>query len=86
MVVRRYIRRQYGVRAPNLTTEEFLRAAVVDTTFPQASVAELKAFLESADLVKFAGLEATTEMAVGATGKARAYLTTDSSQRKGARK
>ena len=86
MVVRRYIRRQYGVRAPNLTTEEFLRAAVVDTTFPQASVAELKAFLESADLVKFAGLEATTEMAVSATGKARSYLTTDSSQRKGARK
>ena len=77
MVVRRYISRQYGVRAPNLTTEEFLRAAVVDVAFPQASVGELKAFLESADLVKFAGLEATSEMAAGAAGKARNYLTAD---------
>lgn len=82
MVVRRYIRRQYGVRAPNLTTEEFLRAAVADPSFPQTSVTELKAFLESADLVKFAGLEATSEMAAGATGKARNYLTVDGKMRK----
>ena len=82
MVVRRYIRRQYGVRAPNLTTEEFLRAAVADPSFPQTSVTELKAFLESADLVKFAGLEATSEMAAGATGKARNYLTVDGKLRK----
>ena len=82
MVVRRYIRRQYGVRAPNLTTEEFLRAAVADPSFPQTSVTELKAFLESADLVKFAGLEATSEMAAGATGKARNYLMVDGKMRK----
>ena len=45
------------------------------------SITELKAFLESADLVKFAGLEATPEMADGATVKARNYLVSDS-QRK----
>ena len=83
MVVRRYIERQYGVRAPNLTTDEFLRAAGSNAAFTQASIAELKAFLQSADLVKFAGLEATPEMADGATGKARNYLTTDDRQRKG---
>lgn len=82
MVVRRYIERQYGVRAPNLTTDEFLRAAGANAEFTQTSVAELKAFLESADLVKFAGLEATPEMADGATGKARNYLTADDRQRK----
>ena len=82
MVVRRYIRRQYGVRAPNLTTEEFLRAVVADPLFPQYSVMELKAFLESSDLVKFAGLEATSEMAAGATAKARNYLIVDDKQRK----
>ena len=82
MVVRRYIERQYGVRAPNLTTDEFLRTAGTNAEFTQASVAELKAFLESADLVKFAGLEATPEMADGATGKARNYLTSDDQQRK----
>ena len=86
MVVRRYIERQYGVRAPNLTTDEFLRAAGANAEFTQASVAELKTFLESADLVKFAGLEATPEMADGATGKARNYLTADDRQRKEASK
>lgn len=80
MVVRRYIERQYGVRAPNLTTDEFLRAAGDNASFTQATIGELKAFLESADLVKFAGLEATPEMADGATGKAKNYLTVDARQ------
>ena len=84
MVVRRYIERQHGVRAPNLTTDEFLRAASANAAFTKASLAELKAFLESADLVKFAGLEATPEMADGATGKAKNYLTADAQQVKDA--
>ena len=86
MVVRRYIERRYGVRAPHLTTDEFLRAAGENDAFPQASITELKAFLESADLVKFAGLEATPEMADGATGKARNYLTSDSQRKEKSRK
>ncbi len=86
MVVRRYIERRYGVRAPHLTTDEFLRAAGANAAFPQESITELKAFLESADLVKFAGLEATPEMADGATGKARKYLTSDSQRKERARK
>ena len=85
MVVRRYIARRYGVRAPNLTTDEFLRTASSDAAFPQASIGELKAFLESADLVKFAGLESTPEMADGATGKALNYLTTDNQRKEGAK-
>ena len=86
MVVRRYIERQYGVRAPHLTTDEFLREAGANAKFTETSLAELKVFLESADLVKFAGLEATPEMADGATGKARGYLTADAQQRKEAGK
>ena len=39
---------------------------------------ELKHFLGSADMVKFAGVEATPEMADDATDKAKGYLTTDS--------
>ena len=85
MVVRRYIERRYGVRAPHLTTDEFLRAAGADPAFPQTSITELKAFLESADLVKFAGLEATPEMADGATGKARNYLVSDSQRKEKAK-
>lgn len=80
MVVRRYIERRHDVRAPNLTTEEFLRAAQENAAFTAASIDELKHFLESADMVKFAGVEATPEMADSATGKAKDYLRADSSQ------
>ena len=69
MVVRRYVQRKYGIRAPHLTTEEFLREFRSD---------DLRAFLESADMVKFAGVEATPEMADEATAAARTYLTGDS--------
>ena len=78
MVVRRYIQRQHGVKAPHLTTEEFLRAAQESPCFTRAAIAELRQFLESADMVKFAGVEATPEMADSATDKARDYLNTDS--------
>ena len=80
MVVRRYIERRHAVRAPNLTTDEFLRAARENPAFSREAIAELKNFLESADMVKFAGVEATPEMADSATGKARDYLTADSAQ------
>ena len=71
MVVRRYIQRRYGIKAPHMTTEEFLRAAKPSD--------ELRRFLESADMVKFAGVEATPDMADEATDSARGYLRTDSS-------
>ena len=69
MVVRRYIQRRYGIRAPHMTTEEFLREARPSD--------ELRRFLESADMVKFAGVEATPEMADEATDSARGYLRSD---------
>jgi hypothetical protein len=75
MVVRRYIQRRYGIKAPHMTTEEFLREARPSD--------ELRRFLESADLVKFAGLEATPEMADEATESARGYLKSDSEKAKG---
>ena len=74
MVVRRYVQRRYGVRAPHLTTEEFL------SQFRDAGGVRretLAKFLESADLVKFAGVEATPETADAATDAARSYLRDD---------
>jgi len=89
MVVRRYIQRKYGIRAPNLTTEEFLEqiaghrgADGVDLSGAAglaSSRDSLRKFLESADMVKFAGVEATPEMADGATDSARGYLKGDAS-------
>lgn len=82
MVVRRYIQRQHGVKAPHLTTEEFLRAAQESPVFTSEAISELRQFLESADMVKFAGVDATPEMADSATDRARNYLTADSSHAK----
>ncbi len=69
LVVRRYVQRKYGIRAPHMTTEELV---VVRP--------ELTDFLESADRVKFAGLQATTDMAQAATDSARAYLKQDAAE------
>jgi len=74
MVVRRYIERCHGIRAPEQTTEEFLAAATGHTAFDPTSLSELKQFLNAADLVKFAGAAATVSSAAEATEKARAYI------------
>ena len=76
MVVRRYVQRKYGIRAPNLTTDEFL---VQFRDAGRGRCDDLAKFLESADLVKFAGLQATPDMADDATESARTYLKSDAS-------
>lgn len=57
LIVREYIERTTGVRAPELTTEEFLRACERRTDvalFRGEGRARLRRFLESADLIKYA--------------------------------
>ncbi len=49
-IVRHYIEDRFGLRAPERTTEEFLAEA----TLPAEHMALLGAFLQEADLVKFA--------------------------------
>jgi len=77
-VVRRYIERAYGIRAPRQTTEEFLASARGDARFSPESLSQLSEFLQSADMVKFAGLAATVEMARDAANAARRYVERDS--------
>ncbi len=77
MVVRRYIERSHHVRAPEQTTEEFLAAAEKHPNFTPEVLAQLKRFLESADLVKFAGQRADLSMTESATEKARQYMNSD---------
>jgi len=81
MVVRRYIERTHGIRAPEQTTEEFLAAAARQPTFSRDVIVELRTFLESADLVKFAGQEASPAMTDDATAKARTYIESDATQK-----
>jgi len=55
-IVRRYIERTTGLRAPEQTTEEFLRSMRSHESFQADRRERLKSFLESSDLVKFAAL------------------------------
>jgi hypothetical protein len=52
--VRRYIEGRFGVRAPAMTTMEFLRAAGLSASWLGAHRGALGAFLETCDLTKFA--------------------------------
>ena len=74
MVVRRYLERRYGIRAPSQTTEEFLSAAKDSDALPQATVGRLGAFLEASDLIKFAGAQTSVPASAAAAESARAYL------------
>ncbi len=60
-IVRRYIERTTGLRAPEQTTQEFLRAMRNSTAIPANDQQALHRFLESADLVKFAAHEPRPE-------------------------
>ncbi len=81
-VVRRYIERRYGIRAPRQTTEEFLASAMKRPEFPADTLDGLAAFLESADLVKFAGIKAGVDTAADAASKAENYLLAEREERK----
>ena len=80
MVVRRYVQRKYGIKAPHLTTEEFFAELQNSNTQTLDNSNTLRKFLESADLVKFAGVEATPEMVDEATDSARGYLKSDNTE------
>lgn len=78
MVVRRYFKRKYAVEAPHMTTEEFFASEAVAAS--GAATPALHAFMASADLVKFAGAEATPETADLAMDAANAWLDADSAK------
>lgn len=79
MIVRRFIERGYRIKAPEQTTEEFLKSAEEDNRFEPAILEKLRKFLQSADLVKFAGFQPDRETTDSAVGCARDFISTDSS-------
>jgi hypothetical protein len=54
-IVRQYVEDTTGIRAPEQTTEEFLRDMRSRAAFPPERSAQLAEFLEAADLIKYAG-------------------------------
>lgn len=58
-IVRRYLEDRFELRAPELTTEEFLEVAGSANRLSRDHQSLLRDFLHQADLVKFAGARAT---------------------------
>jgi hypothetical protein len=73
-IVRRYIERTTGVRAPEQTTEEFLREISRAHTFAPDDCSRLRDFLESADLVKFAAHQPRADDVAESIRRARLFV------------
>ncbi len=79
MIVRLFIERGYHIRAPEQTTEEFLESAGKDSRFEPRVLEKLTSFLQSADLVKFAGFQPDEESTKEATTRAQEFIKIESS-------
>ena len=77
MIVRTYIERAHAVKAPEQTTEEFLAAVAIDPRFSPDVIAQLKAFLQAADLVKYAAQIPGPDMVDSSLSTARDYISHD---------
>ncbi|HEY3319500.1 MAG TPA: hypothetical protein VGP72_03380 [Planctomycetota bacterium] len=73
-IVRRYIEGTTGLRAPEQTTEEFLRDMRQRKVFPQERSRQLADFLEAADLVKYAAQEPGSRQVEESIARAQEFV------------
>lgn len=73
-IIRRYLENRYEVRAPDLTTDEFLQLASDQSDLSREHQALLSEFLKQADIVKFAGVQASESEVKHSTDLARRFL------------
>lgn len=73
-IVRRYLEQRYDIRAPELTTEEFLLVALARPELTGEHRALLTAFLERCDRVKFAGYRPDAEESLATLKAARGFV------------
>jgi hypothetical protein len=73
-IVRSYLERRYDIRAPELTTEEFLQVASRAPELTSAHRTQLSQFLERCDRVKFAGYRPDDSESIDTLAAARAFV------------
>lgn len=73
-VVRRYLEDRFELRAPELTTEEFLASVGDSPDLSRDHQALLRSLLRQADLVKFAGVQPSNEDIERSIDAARRFL------------
>ncbi|MBK9071274.1 MAG: hypothetical protein IPL79_09775 [Myxococcales bacterium] len=73
-IVRLYIEQRFGLRAPELTSEEFLVVAKESEALAGPQRTQLAAFLEACDRVKFAGYHPTSDESLGNFALAERFI------------
>lgn len=73
-IVRRYLEQRYEIRAPELTTEEFLLVATARPELGAEHRVLLSQFLERCDRVKFAGYRPDAEESLATLKAARGFV------------
>jgi hypothetical protein len=73
-IVRRYLEQRYEIRAPELTTEEFLLVATARPELSAEHRALLSSFLERCDRVKFAGYRPEADESLASLAAARGFV------------
>ena len=73
-IVRRYLEHRYEIRAPELTTEEFLQVATARPELTAEHRGLLRSFLERCDRVKFAGYRPDADESLATLKAARGFV------------
>ncbi|MEZ4366644.1 MAG: hypothetical protein R2939_10200 [Kofleriaceae bacterium] len=73
-IVRRYLEGRYDIRAPELTTEEFLQVAARAPELTPEHRELLSAFMRRCDQVKFAGYRPDAEESLATLRAARGFV------------
>jgi len=73
-IVRRYLEGRYEIRAPELTTEEFLLVATARPELTAEHRGLLTSFLERCDQVKFAGYRPDADESIATLAAARGFV------------
>jgi hypothetical protein len=73
-IVRRYLEQRYEIRAPELTTEEFLQVATARPELREEHRGLLTSFLERCDRVKFAGYRPDAQESLATLAAARGFV------------
>ncbi|HEX3474496.1 MAG TPA: hypothetical protein VHT91_05615 [Kofleriaceae bacterium] len=73
-IVRHYLEQRYEIRAPELTTEEFLQVATARPELSADHRGLLRSFLERCDRVKFAGYRPDADESLATLKAARGFV------------
>ncbi len=73
-IVRGYLEQRYALRAPELTTEEFLQVAAARPELSGDHRRQLSEFLARCDQVKFAGYRPEAAESIASLGGARGFV------------